>query len=620
MEAGGKATRLWSRAWPVVAFAITLSIFYAVGYEILAGFALDVGSITLPRPRFALFLFFSSLLIALAAIFLTLALVRVMDAPFARRSLEAASGGADRWWILCGAIAALLIPWAIRTFVLEGAPLTDDESAYRFMAELLASGRVRMPSPPLKLFFDNAFMINDGHMYAQYFLGWPALIVPGVFFDATGYVNAFYSALTVPAIFLVIRRLTDSTHAKLGLVLYLSSPMLMIGAATEMSHTSCTMALVWATWAFLRTRNSDSPAWAHAGLALGFCAAFFIRPLTASGLGLPILIAWLFGLRSLDRPHRVQALLSFGLPVLVLASLFLLVNQIQNGSVFAVSYQQYLEYSIENESRFSALHPSITETVGFQFSGISRGLALAGVALIRLNSGVFGWPLLFSIFLPLALVSRSARLVWLSLLSFFAVNLFIYDVGIDSFGPVHYFESAWPFLLLTVLGLHVFQNLVSSLSPQQSEYLSMRGLTAHSIAALPRCALLALIVTSLVSYVPVRLSLLQRLSANINAPRELLASSDIHNAIIFAPRPFLFQKSLWPANHFVYFRPNSDPDLQDDILWVNHLSIEQDKKLMELFPERDGYVMVNLQDSSIRFLQLSGLQPGAVPDYMRLRR
>jgi len=185
---------------------------------------------------------------------------------------------------------------------------------------------------------------------------------------------------------------------------------------------------------------------------------------------------------------------------------------------------------------------------------------------------------------------------------------------------VHYFESAWPFLLLTVLGLHVFQNLVSSLSPQQSEYLSMRGLTAHSIAALPRCALLALIVTSLVSYVPVRLSLLQRLSANINAPRELLASSDIHNAIIFAPRPFLFQKSLWPANHFVYFRPNSDPDLQDDILWVNHLSIEQDKKLMELFPERDGYVMVNLQDSSIRFLQLSGLQPGAVPDYMRLRR
>ena len=70
-----------------------------------------------------------------------------------------------------------------RVVVYQGLPILDDESAYQFAARLLAEGRVVGESPPDKLFWDRWFMVNDGSWYAQYFLGWPALLAP---FEALG--------------------------------------------------------------------------------------------------------------------------------------------------------------------------------------------------------------------------------------------------------------------------------------------------------------------------------------------------------------------------------------------------------------------------------------------------
>ena len=104
---------------------------------------------------------------------------------------------------------------------------------------MLATGRLWADSHPLKEFFDRVFMINDGKFYGQYFIGWPALMVPGVWVGAVGYMNAVYSALTVPPLFGIARRMGGSSAARVALLLFLASPMLMVGAATEMSHPSC---------------------------------------------------------------------------------------------------------------------------------------------------------------------------------------------------------------------------------------------------------------------------------------------------------------------------------------------------------------------------------------------
>ena len=71
----------------------------------------------------------------------------------------------DRRFLSWACLAGFAIPLAIRYLLLHEAPLTDDESAYRFAAELLARGRLWVPSPEMKIFFDQNFMINDGRLY-----------------------------------------------------------------------------------------------------------------------------------------------------------------------------------------------------------------------------------------------------------------------------------------------------------------------------------------------------------------------------------------------------------------------------------------------------------------------
>ena len=83
-----------------------------------------------------------------------------------------------------------------------------------------------------------------------------------------------------------------------------SSPMLMTAAATQMSHTTCFMALAWMTWCWLRTTDDDAPLSASAGLALFFCLAFWIRPSVALTLGAPLLLHFAF----LARPAASAAM------------------------------------------------------------------------------------------------------------------------------------------------------------------------------------------------------------------------------------------------------------------------------------------------------------------------
>ena len=127
--------------------------------------------------------------------------------------------------------------------------------------------------------------------FILYFLGWPALMSPGVFLKATGFMNALYSGLTIVPLFLIVRRLAGSRYAKLGIILYIASPMMMVGSATELSNTSCMLALSWMIWFFMRIWDDDSLLWAHLGFGVTIGVAFFIRPLTAMAIATPFLLA-----------------------------------------------------------------------------------------------------------------------------------------------------------------------------------------------------------------------------------------------------------------------------------------------------------------------------------------
>jgi hypothetical protein len=575
--------RIVHAAWPFAAAALALKAFTAIGDNFLGSYLLDLGSLTIPNTRHTQFLFWWTLLGTAAAFFVVLGASRVLAHFPAVGALGASTRRpGDRSWVALISVASFVIAVGIRALILRGTALTDDESAYRFMAEVLASGRLWVQSHPMKTFFDRVFMINDGRFYGQYFIGWSALMVPGVYIGATGYINALYSALTVPALFGIVRRLAGPGAARISTLLFLASPMLMVGSATEMSHPSCMMALAWSFYFHLRSGERPAAWWPHSGVAFFFGLAFLIRPTTALGIGVPVLVAWLWSLRRAPAAVKARALLAFGTPAIALAAVFFGVNIAQNGSPLATSYarmQAYMrEVNYQNVGWSPAFPPATLSDYMLPNRHVARAFASSTIAIVRLGYDLFATPFAL-LLLVFAWAARPARLAWVSFLCFVAVHFFTNEAGVDTFGPVHYYELSLPLLILCGIG---YARLVETLHDWRPAM----------PAAWPMTLVASVVLVSLVGFTPVRFTGVKRIASFINMPFDAVRDARISNAIVFTIGGYWVpQKCSAPTRHFVYFRPNNDLALKNDILWLNHLGWEEDRELLRQFPGRAGYLL-----------------------------
>lgn len=525
----------------------------------------------------------------------------------------AGRGASDRRWMVYGGLLAFLLPALVRTWLLNGLPITDDEGAYRLMARILGSGRLYADSPPFEVFFDRLFVINDGRYYSQYFLGWPALMAPFAKLGLHGFANAVYSALAVPPLFFVLRRLAGSAWARLGLVLYLLSPMMVVAAATELSHTSCLCALAWLTWLALRSTDADAGPGPTAGVALVFAIAFWIRPLSALGAGLPLLLPTL--LAAWRHPARWRRLAAFALPAALMGGLFLLTNQVQNGSPLATAYGRYLEYTIVDDARPSHQVEALERRGAdarppqeLEFVSVERSLAVMAAGLLRLNVALFGWPFSF-LFLAFAGWRRPfLPWLWASVIGFLLSHLPVGNVGIDAFAPMHFIELGWPVLLLTVLGLERASLGLGQLFGDGAK--ERTWLTAGPVALALGSVLVALLV-----YAPVRGRALARMSEEIARPHELVAEQVEPPAVVFTLTPFVSYCRHPPTKGWLHQRPLNGPDFDDPILWARHLSLEADQLFLEhSYPDRRGWLLGWNEQCRLALVPLEALDPRTVPD------
>lgn len=513
----------------------------------------------------------------------------------AKRLGSALRRGSDRTWVavLCG--AALASSLAAYLLVLQKMPITDDESAYLFAARLVASGQVSVPSPPDKLFWDRAFMYNGGTFYPQYFLGWPALLAPFTLVDLEGLANPFYLLLTIPPWFALLRRTTDSTWARLGTLLFVLSPMVLIASGTLMAHTSELCLLTWSFWAALSACDADSTWWAPALLGICFSGAFFNRPLTALGLGIPVLATWAV---SALRGRRWRDILAFLVPTAALAVLFLLVNLWQNGSMTTVGYQRVLHYSIENEYRFTYL--PVDKEVGFTGLHVREPLAqlrLLVESLARAAMAAIGWPFIWVLFLLVPLRRPEVRLHALMVVCFLAAHAFIEYPGVDTFGPSHFFELVLPLLVLLMAALHAWQE-------GGRRFLGLR----------PWPVIWAGLIVSLSFYTPLRLASVHSITTSIRKAPDLTAN--LRNAIVYVPYgEWAPQCDTAPRHHYSW-RPNPRPDWSDSVLYANHLSVEEDRRHhARHFPQRTAYLLYQEPGlaCSLRLVELDSPQANEVP-------
>lgn len=603
MEILNHAVRRVGAAWPFWSALLLLFIFWLIGYDTYDLYLLRFGSLDLPDPHTLMFLAYWLVFAGAAIALIAGGLVWRWghSAQIARWQHEVSNSPASLWLIIAS-LLAFAIPWTLHQLVLDGAPLTDDESCYRFMAQLLAEGRVYGDSHALKTFFDRAFMINDGRHYAQYTLGWPALLSPWTLIGMPQLANPFYAALTVPALYGVVTRLVGAVWAKLALVLYVTSPMLAIAAASQMAHTSCLMTLTWLTWFALKRFDASGPVRPSgrldAGVAICFSAAFFIRPQSALGIGVPLLALWAVGVGRTRGHQRLVSLIAFALPSALFALLFLGVNQLQNGSPWLLSYQRVISYARESGFRFAPAawaeamrDPS--KLHNFDFTSPLAGLMNLGTALYRLNFALFGWPCS----LLLVIFAGHAKRLWpiyAGLAAHFAVHYFVTHAGVDLFGPSHYFEVALPLIILTAAGA---ARLSERLAGWRDESGTIR------LGRLPLAAILSAILVGGLTYLPIRLTSLAEAATLINLPRDTARKLNLDQAVVFVEKHY----NIWcpdRTGHHTYWMPNPKPGYTDAVLWANHLSVKEDAALIDHFPGRHAYFMYWQEDCTVHIVPL----------------
>lgn len=634
------------RGWALLAAGAVV----ALGFHVLGGaydgWALGLGSIAEPTGRHLLFLLYFTLFGVAAAVLVAAGLLQAFHD--------------DRWWpgwsdrafLLRAVVVALLVPVVLRLLVLGGQPITDDESLYRFAAELLLQGRVTAESHPWRLFFSHAFLVNDGEMYPQYFLGWPGFLAVGVALGVPGFVNAALSALTVPPLYLLVRELAGRLQAQVVTVLFLLSPMLQLLAATELSHTSALFALTWTAWLAHRSVSEPGAWWPPALLGLAFSVAFFIRPLTAVGIGGPFLAFWAVGWWRAGRPAAPAA--AFLAPSAAVAGLFLLVNQAQTGSPLQPAYLAWDAYTRADGFRFSGRNPmAAPEVPNLVLAGLDQAVRTVSLGLARLNYALLGWPSAF-LFLPLALGARRTGVLWASAGVFLLLHASLQDPGIDTVGPVHFTELALPVLALTGVGLArgaawVGERLGGGAPGREGAVrapapdidavgVASRGsgsgrfgdggpgdaagsvperLPAGSRVML--AAVAALLLGNVVLYAPARLKAVGTVATLVSVPATVLERAGLENAVVFSSLPWALACNpsvAVPSRPFVFWWPVNEPGFTDEIVHANHLGTEVDRRLMaKHFPDRTGWILHwNRSRCTLDLLPLDDPAAAEVPD------
>ncbi len=286
----------------------------------------------------------------------------------------------------------------------------------------------------------------------------------------------------------------------------------------------------------------------------------------------------------------MRAALAFAAPAVPLALLFLWVNKLQTGSFVTPAYQYAARLIRETPDALSIV-----------WSGPQRRFLEAPVAhfvfdrrprevLSFLSLGVFrfavafGWPIAW-IFAPFAPASAHRRVLAASLALFCALHAFALDPGVDFFGPHHYFEIVLPFLVLTMLGAaHAHERLnawVTDASPP-----SMRVL----VTAAPALVIAMSMVSGAV-HLPLRAVTVGKVARAAFRPVHTVEQLRLRDAVIFAPVPFREPSTCASthARHLVQWRPVTGIGGGDEVLWVNDLGDDEDRRFLATLAGRKGY-------------------------------
>lgn len=518
----------------------------AAGLQYYEGFRVPQGHgmfHLLPQElaHYALFAAFGTAAVALVC-------VSLRGLPLAARLEDLARGLASRPRVVPIVAFAVVLSATvgIRVLVLGDAVLTDDEHAYRLIAQTLRTGALTAPSPGADLeFYQEQFVVlGPNGRYGKYTIGHPLLLALGQALGAEVLVVPLLAALVVFPLAGLARRLFDPLVAAAAVALYALSPQVWVTGASLLSQPASALCLACALLAALRQEEDParSTLWAaFAGSALAF--GVLVRPLPGALFVLPV-VAYV-GLRGTGRVARLAAAVA---PVALVLALMLWINRHQSGSALTSGYQ--------------AFHGAYegTNSIGVVMQGDAGAWAMSvAAALVRENFWLLGWPFSLAIVL---LAGRWPRplLLWGAVSAAFAYRLLAPKAGVGGAGPLYLFEIVPLLCALSAAGL-------ARLGRGTVDWLRGRP-EAGTVGALVTGG----IVASLAMFLPPKFEDLGRMS---RAQRELpraLAQARVARALVF------YEAAVppWTGASWAYFPPYNAPGLDGPVLFVRFQRLSGD--------------------------------------------
>jgi hypothetical protein len=459
--------------------------------------------------------------------------------------------------------------------------VTDDESTFDFQAQTLLLGRVVNPPPPVANSFQNTFIINDGKIWAgKYTLGHPLIIAIGMALGDRYLLTITFSVLTLLLIYLIALKLfEDKTVARLALLLGALSPFFYLVSSTRLSHTTTAFFLALFVYLYLRARSTNEtsmralfPAFL-AGIALGY--AFNVRSLTALGFSVPFCVVGMIDLRQ-RIPGTLAKALSLAAGFAVMLVFTLGYNSVVTGNALTFPFHYY----------------DSSEMLGFGANGHTFFASIRNLAVSvgRLNSIFLGFPIsLLCLFLVVILPKRFGDYVSLGILGSIAfAYIFYYSPGVSDVGPVYYYETIIPLLLLTA-------RVAMFLHRWFSEHLERGNAVVPNFLAVS-------VLLALITFVPEEVSHIRRLTTQIRSPYEFVRTADIHHALVLT--------KMKPNKGWVFGFKNPSPDFTDDIVYARFSDSTSNVALLKYFQDRAPFILDG--DGNKEPYRLIPADPGAL--------
>jgi hypothetical protein len=382
--------------------------------------------------------------------------------------------------LLGGVTVVLCVFFGWRLFALE--PVVGDEFAQRWQAHLLAMGHLSVLANAHPEFFSTVQTLEvNGRLFSQFPVGGPALLSIGELLRMPWLINPILAGVAAIALYYFVAAFADEVTARISALLFALSPFVLFMSGSQMNHAgtlACVLVALATLPRWLAAEDAKHAGWASAviGASLGIAAT--IRPFDAAVVALVIGVFQLHAIRSKPMLWR-SLIVQFAagtLPVLML----LATNAATVGNPFTFAYD-----ALNGPEHRPGFHMT---PLGFEHTPV-RGLYMASAYLMKLDVGLFGWPVpaILVIVATLALQRRANK--WDYLLLAILLGLIL---GYGAYWSESYFVGP-RFLYVAV---PVFVYYTARLTPVLRERIRMSWLRSATLLLVPLWLLAAWLIPS----------------------------------------------------------------------------------------------------------------------------